>query len=99
MRQHLFYIALFRQKEIVGRVLLSTLAPALSHGVDDDRDDDNHHHELDQLVVVVVMIMMDPFLATNLSFLKRQPLNWEANLPHVFCEDEDDHTLQKVHGG
>ena len=58
MRQHLFYIALFRQKEIVGRVVLSTLVPALSHDVDDDGDDYHHHHEQDQLVVVVMMDMM-----------------------------------------
>ena len=41
MRQHLFYIALFRQKEIVGRVVLSTLVPALSHELDDDHGDDH----------------------------------------------------------
>ena len=54
--QHLFYIGLFRQTEIVGRVALSTLVPALSHDADED------HHERDQLVVVLVvmMIMMDP---------------------------------------
>ena len=48
MRQHLFYITLFRQKEIVGRVVLSTLVPALSHDVDDEHD---------QLVVVLVVVM------------------------------------------
>ena len=38
--QHLFYIALFRQTEIVGRVILSTLFAALSHTPTHHNDED-----------------------------------------------------------
>ena len=42
-RQHLFYIALFRQTEIVGRVVLSTLLPHYP----------TQHHDEDEVTAVV----------------------------------------------
>ena len=73
MRQHLFYIALFRQKEIVGRVVLSTLAPALSHDVDDDGDDSHHHPESQKRADLVDQSML--FFLAGANFWEKHAKN------------------------